>query len=284
MKKPSLKTIIIWSVIILLTIGSAVFQRLTGPTYPVTGTIQQGKLTIDYTFLRSSTAFQTHAVAVKISDPNASAVLEWKRHKTNDAWTAVPMLRDGNVWRAELPAQPKAGKLDYYVIIASFESREQIRIPATEPVVIRFKGDVPDQYLIPHIILIFLSMVFSLRTAVAVFQTPQLLKRHLTLTFITLIGGGFIFGPLVQLYAFDALWTGFPFGFDLTDNKTLVALLAWCGALVAVIKQRYVKVAVLIAAIIMFIVFLIPHSLFGSELKYDETMPEKAITTELLGN
>jgi len=34
----------------------------------------------------------------------------------------------------------------------------------------------------------------------------------------------------------------------------------------------------------MFIVFLIPHSLFGSELKYDETMPEKAVTTELLGN
>ena len=35
--------------------------------------------------------------------------------------------------------------------------------------------------------------------------------------------GGFILGPLVQNYAFGELWTGVPFGWDLTDNKTLIA-------------------------------------------------------------
>jgi len=31
----------------------------------------------------------------------------------------------------------------------------------------------------------------------------------------------------VQHYAFGQLWTGVPFGWDLTDNKTLLAALAW---------------------------------------------------------
>ena len=42
-----------------------------------------------------------------------------------------------------------------------------------------------------------------------------------TLVFITfgLIGvGGFLLGPAVQKMAFDAWWTGIPFGHDLTDH------------------------------------------------------------------
>jgi len=34
-------------------------------------------------------------------------------------------------------------------------------------------------------------------------------------------------GPLVQLNAFGDLWTGWPFGGDWTDNKTLFAFIFW---------------------------------------------------------
>ncbi len=44
-----------------------------------------------------------------------------------------------------------------------------------------------------------------------------------------------ILGPIVQKYAFGELWTGIPFGWDLTDNKTLIAFLFW---ILAVIMNR----------------------------------------------
>ena len=81
--------------------------------------------------------------------------------------------------------------------------------------------------------------------------------------------GGLLLGPLVQHYAFDAWWTGWPFASDLTDNKTAIMFLAWVIAAVAVRKFPQPKFWVAGAAIVTFIVFLIPHSMFGSELKYE---------------
>jgi len=80
-----------------------------------------------------------------------------------------------------------------------------------------------------------------------------------------------IFGPLVQEYAFGDLWTGFPFGYDLTDNKTLIALIGWLAALWAMYKSPHPKRWILIAAAVTLVVFVIPHSLFGTELDYSQT-------------
>ncbi len=51
-------------------------------------------------------------------------------------------------------------------------------------------------------------------------------------TLFLFIAGGMILGPLVQYFAFGELWTGIPFGWDLTDNKTLIALIFWILAVV----------------------------------------------------
>jgi len=87
------------------------------------------------------------------------------------------------------------------------------------------------------------------------------------LTLATLIAGGMILGPLVQKYAFGAFWTGVPFGWDLTDNKTLIALIFWIFAVI-MNKKRNTGLYTVIAAAVTLIVFSIPHSLFGSELDF----------------
>ena len=92
--------------------------------------------------------------------------------------------------------------------------------------------------------------------------------------FALLILGGFILGPLVQKYAFGVLWSGFPFGGDLTDNKTLVALAFWTAALLAGRKGRPARGWVLAASVVHLVIYLIPHSLLGSE--YDYAAPGQA--------
>ncbi len=135
---------------------------------------------------------------------------------------------------------------------------------------LRFKGDVPALILIPHIILIFLAMVFSTRSGLEYFNAEKNYKKLINWTLLFLILGGFVFGPLVQYYAFGELWTGFPFGFDLTDNKTLIALIFWLIAFYKMKKSEKYEMWILIAAIVMLVVFLIPHSLLGSELDYSK--------------
>jgi hypothetical protein len=92
------------------------------------------------------------------------------------------------------------------------------------------------------------------------------------LTWITLAGltlGGLLLGPLTQGYAFGALWTGVPFGWDLTDNKTLVMWIGWAAAAVALRRGRPASRAlVVLAAGLMLAVYVIPHSVKGSQLDY----------------
>jgi hypothetical protein len=86
----------------------------------------------------------------------------------------------------------------------------------------------------------------------------------------------------VQKFAFGALWTGFPFGYDLTDNKTLIAFIGWIIAIIAGRNGRPARGWVLAAAILLLIIFLIPHSLLGSELDYSEMDTPQALNMPLL--
>jgi hypothetical protein len=94
--------------------------------------------------------------------------------------------------------------------------------------------------------------------------------------------GGFIFGPIVQKYAFGAFWTGFPSGHDLTDNKILVGFIGWLLALIALYKFKNPKRWIVFASILMFVIFLIPHSVLGSELDYNELDAKAEVNTETM--
>ena len=263
MKKP----LLFWIVAFIITIAAGYYQRLTGPTYPVSGKILINEKNVAYSFNRSHGGESDHPVIIETGDPLVTGIIKWKRFKTQDAWQFVEMQNEDGRISGNLPHQPPAGKLEYRVILKT-DAEEKI-IPA-KPVIIRFKGDVPLYILIPHIIFIFAAMFLSNRTAFECFVDKPKLKTYTLWTLLLLIIGGMILGPVVQKFAFGEYWTGFPFGTDLTDNKTLIAFIGWIVALVAVFKSEKPKWYVLIAALIMFIIFIIPHSLLGSELDYSK--------------
>ena len=259
------KFVLFWLLALAITLAAAYYQRLTGPTYPIENKFNFNGKYFNYKFDRSHGGNSNHLVSVEVQDEMIKGILQWKRFKTNDEWNFVQMQKEDEKLLAYLPNQPPAGKLEYQVILSGGETE---KIVPAEPVVIRFKGDVPPLVLIPHIIFIFAAMLLSNRTALECFVEKPKLKKYTVWTFILLLLGGMILGPIVQKYAFGEYWTGFPFGTDLTDNKTLIAFIGWIAALVAVFKSEKPKWYILVAAIIMFIIFIIPHSLFGSELDY----------------
>jgi hypothetical protein len=135
------------------------------------------------------------------------------------------------------------------------------------PVVIRFKGAVPSYILTPHILLMFLAMLFSTVAGLMALAKNPLFRKYSLWTLIILIVGGIILGPVVQKYAFGEFWTGIPFGWDLTDNKTLIASLFWILA-VTMNRKKERPLYSILAAVVLLVIFSIPHSVFGSELDY----------------
>ena len=256
-----------WTLAVVITLGSAVYQRKTGPTYPLKGKEVVAGAEIRYELPRSAETVADAEVAVPAPAP-LEGRLEWKRYPTEDDWTRVALVREGDRLVGRLPRQPAAGKLAYRVSLSG--GGDAVALTGEKPVLIRFKDPVPAWILIPHVLVIFTGMLFSTAAGLAALDKKRNPRRLVLWAVGLLFLGGFILGPLMQKFAFGAAWTGFPVGTDLTDNKTLVAFLFWIVALAAGRKGKPARPFVIAASLVTLFIFLIPHSLFGSELDYSK--------------
>ncbi len=257
-------TVSIWILSLVLTLAIAVYQRLTGPTHPVKGTETIGESVVKYRLLRSYTEFKSVPVKIEAEDPQVTAQLMYRRYKTDDPWGSMEMRRNGDMLEGEIPGQPRAGKVEYSIRLAKGD--DQLILNQERALVMRFKGEVPAFVLIFHILFMFAGIWLAIRTGLETLRPNGDFAILVNWTLLTVFIGGMILGPIVQKFAFSDFWTGFPFGTDLTDNKTLLAVIFW---VVAYYLKRKSKWYVLAAAILMLAVYLIPHSAMGSELDYN---------------
>lgn len=276
MMKKVLRSILFWLLAFVIATGFMVYQRLTGPTYKLRGDFEIAGNSYAYDFERShelapdENGSLDHTVTVAVADTTVSGMLFWKRLGVDEPYTTVEMERNGDILSGQLPHQPEAGKLVYHVTLTAGD--ESVDLPSSdETVTIRFKGAVPLGVLLPHILAMVIVMILSVRAAIAALAGEPL-KPYAWASLIVLLIGGFVLGPLVQKYAFDDWWTGWPFGDDLTDNKTLAAAIAWIIALIQIRRQkddRRSRWWVLGAAIVVLAVYTIPHSMGGSTFDYE---------------
>jgi len=263
-----MKKILFWFLAVVITLASAVYQRVTGPTYPVRVKATVEGATVKFRLPRSAESTAPASIVIPVPAP-AEGYLEYKRYKTVEAWTREDLARKDADLVGFLPKQPAAGKLEYKVHLVS--GGKDVPAGGDAPIVIRFKDPVPIWLIIVHVIVMFSGMLAATAAGLAALGKKRNPRRFVFWAAALIFIGGFILGPLVQKYAFGVLWSGFPFGMDLTDNKTLISFLFWIVALVAGRKGKPARAAVVVASVVTLVIYLIPHSLFGSELKYTKT-------------
>jgi hypothetical protein len=267
--KPSL----LWVLALVLMFASAAYQRRTGPTYPVHGELAAPAGPVAYELPRSHVTSSGAAIAIPAVVP--AGTLHWRRFPLDEPYRQVPLERAGDSLVAVLPPQPPAGKVEYYL---ELPGAAQPQVPADRTVVLRYKGEVSTAVLLPHVLFMFVGMLVALRAGLGALAGRD--ERRLAwVTLVTLTIGGMILGPVVQRQAFGAYWTGVPFGWDLTDNKTLIAWLTWVAAcLLPFSRAGWRRALIVSAALVTTAVYLIPHSVQGSQLDYtaqESTIPEQ---------
>ena len=260
------KSTLFWILAFVLMAAVAVYQRMSGPTYPIKGKLTIAGKEISYKLLRSENCGTDARINILAPAP-LSGIIELKRYKSHDTLTRTSLERVGDTLMFDIAHQPAAGKVQYQIFIN--DTSKNIKQAITpEPILIRYKGVVPNYVLIIHIIFMFGAMLFAARTTLSAFAKADDTYKLTLWTVAFLFIGGLILGPIVQKFAFDAYWTGWPFGTDLTDNKTIIALLVWVFSLYKLRNNPKDFKWAIIAFAVMMIVYLIPHSMLGSELDY----------------
>ncbi len=259
----------LWVAAFVVTVALAFFQRVTGPSHPVRGVaaFPDGQ-ELRYRLPRSNEGRDSLVISLPQPAGDVRATVQWRRYPTDDAYQPLVMepAASGRL-EAAIPRLPAAGKVEYTIRVEAVGA--ELQVPSAETVVARFRDPVPAGVLVPHILAMFASMLVSTRALFEVARRGAPRSRGLVLTAMgLLVVGGLLLGPLVQKFAFGAYWTGWPNGSDLTDNKTLIAFLAWLPATVAACRGMRTRLAVALGWVVMMGVFLIPHSMRGSELDW----------------
>jgi hypothetical protein len=283
---------ILWVVAVALMLGAAYYQRRTGPSHPVRGTFAVAGESYQYRLVRNALTTGDARVAIPEPAVPVRGELRFKRYRTDDEFTAVPLRPVDGELVGLIPSQPAAGKIEYQIVLDAPGGVICLPEPGTGNAVLRFKDPVPLFVLLPHISLMFVSMVLGLRTGLAALFTPARMRRLAWITLSMMTVGGLILGPIAQKYAFGAFWTGFPFGYDLTDNKVLIMWLVWLAACMILgfrprSRERLARAVTAVAALVVVVVYAIPHSAQGSELDWDRVdrgvPPAEAIKTGAQG-
>jgi hypothetical protein len=265
-----MKNYMYWILALVITLGAAFYQRTTGPTYPKRSEVIINNKKYDIKLVRSLSLDYPSEIKLAVTDTTIKACLFFRRYPTKDEYQKVDFkyktTKRFTGFAAPVPQQPEAGKLQYYFEIT--DSKGTVTYMKETPVVVRFKGGVPAFIMIPHILMMFIAMLFSTLAGLMAIGKLPLFRKYTNWTLILFSAGGLVLGPFVQLYAFGDLWTGVPFGWDLTDNKTLIAFIFWALAVIMNWKKERPAYTIL-AAVVLLLVYSIPHSLFGSQLSYE---------------
>ena len=227
-----MKKVLLWVLAVLLALAAMIYQRSTGPTYEFKGYLEHNGESYKYELLRTHETTGGAVIELpKIDGADYKAELNYKRYQTDDSITTLAFQMVEGRFGAQLPVQPAAGKMEYYVT-GSIEGMEfSIPEKGEENIVLRYKDPVSDFILIPHVTMMTIVIIFGIRAGLGALFDDGTFRKWTVVAFGSMTLGGMILGPLVQKSAFGEYWTGFPFGGDFTDNKMLIMWVAWALAL-----------------------------------------------------
>jgi hypothetical protein len=211
----------------------------------------------------------------------AALVVRWICPPSNEIRTRTMLEIGTGLYEGYLPELAKGTKIKYW-ITASNDAGARVRVPGDPGSfgVLRYKGKASKIVIGAHVAFMFgafFFMAMSFLAAIEILRGREDKRnavRAARWAIVTSFVGGWPLGFLLNYQTFGMLWEGFPFGHDITDNKTQVIFILWLASLLLVRgsfagggeeKDRLGRKAFAWAVVACFVVslalFILPHSI-----------------------
>jgi len=268
---------------LILTVGLLVFARMTTKVRSVHLDIKDQGIAMQHDTVPKVVGKEKPNIGVKV-DGTEEVFLNYKIGSESE-YKTKKMLHEktvGNLFSSKIPSH-KIGEKAWYFIEARKRDGEKstsVYLPRDKkPVRLKFEGKVPALVIIIHVLSMFGAVFFGILSLFAMYSLKKdkiSLRKSLVnplITFLLLFIGILPSGIAMNYYAFGVYWEAFPFGRDITDNKSQIAFLFWIITLFLVKgsifgneekniigKSAYIKM-IIISFIVTIATYLIPHSL-----------------------
>lgn len=220
-------------------------------------------------------------IDISIDRPGAVLPLLLYRAGGDERLETLTMEDLGNgFWSALLPALERGARIEYGFRLLGTDESLDVRPDTTRFFTLKYKGEVSATVLVLHILFIFAAFFFMVESMIGSASilargeprefTVAMTRWVVVFTFI----GGWPLGIALNWQRFGVLWEGFPFGYDITDNKTQLMFLFWVVVMLVswrsffgrrtgrdLVSDRFYAWVVMASALASLLIILLPHSL-----------------------
>ena len=273
---------------ILLTFLLLAFTRKTTAVRSVHQMVQQHGILIEHNTVPKQVGDEIPLILARVQG-TSEVRLVYKIGQDGEYQSVKMSKKPGeeNIFTASIPVHPKGVKAWYFLEAVSLREEGEVRVTLPEessdqvkPIRLKYEGEVPAYIIIPHVLSIFGAIFFATLTlfsAIDLRKGRAILRKSVklcALTFLLLFLGFFPLGWAMNYFAFGVLWEAFPFGSDVTDNKSQIMFLFWLLTLLTVkgtlrgkgesknlVTDRGYSNLVIVSFIATMLILAIPHSL-----------------------
>jgi len=250
-----------WALALVLCLTGLLVQRLISSELPLTVDQEWAGRRIASTLEQVHVGPGGQRLSVSGGDADWTGELIWRPVAGEAAFARMPLRNLGSLITGEIPAQARGRRAEYRLEIET--PAGLLRLPAQGTLVTRFRGATPLALGLAHILLLALGLLLAMRAGLEALALGDHAQRFAWGSFLCVLAGGLVVGPLMKHYAYGLLWAGPPRGLDSTDSKTLVLALAWLLPLILRARGRRARRWIVVAALLSLLAFLVPHSTFG---------------------
>jgi hypothetical protein len=189
-------------------------------------------------------------------------------------------IRNG-IYETRLPELKKGMKIKYWITAAN-EDGTRVRVPGDpgKLCVLTYKGKASNLVIVAHVAFMFgafFFMTMSFLAAIDILRGREDKKnavRAARWALVTSFIGGWPLGFLLNYQTFGTIWEGFPFGYDITDNKTQMIFVLWLASLLLAwgsftgtgeekdrLGRRAWALSIVACFIVSLALFILPHSI-----------------------
>jgi hypothetical protein len=279
-----------WKIIIafLFTLLLLFFTRKTTAVRSVYKMVEQDGVRIEHNTVPKQEGDEIPVIEARVKGASeVNLVYKIGKEGQYNFVEMSPEPGEENSYEASIPLHPKGMRAWYYLEATGESKGDEVKVTLPErnsgkvqPVRLKFEGKVPAYVVIPHVFSIFAAFFFATLTlfsAIELKRGKTTLNKSVRLCAVTLLLlfiGFFPFGWAMNYFAFGVLWEAFPFGTDVTDNKSQIMFAFWLVTMFLVkgtllgrgeqknlVSDRRYSTLVIVSFIATILIVAIPHSM-----------------------
>jgi hypothetical protein len=263
------KNIILWLGAIILTFLSGYMRNVTGPDYPVSGTIGiEGKM-VTFKFDKIYLGNDGYNVLIRSDVKDIKAFLLWKdvssraisgrspKNQANTIWQRDLMADSGFLIKGKLPHHNSGEKVAYRVELNY--GGKQYYLPEDKPVTIKFLGYVNSSIMNIFYFVLFGGLLFAVRTGLETFNDKPRLGLYSIFTLIFFFLYTICLVPLKRTYELNALNHFVPPLNLITTYQSVSLFVLWIIGLILIFNFKGNRIIPLMISSVTLIIYIFIH-------------------------